>query len=500
MQVKKFEAPTIQEALDTIKRELGPEAIILQTKTNKRGFGLLSKGSVEITAAISDRSIQKKKYVETRIQEDKRQEIKRLPATRQADIFNKYAEKYLDRRANNTQDRVEVSTKAQPKPLKERVQSAFQQVASNNQTADPATNHVTKTRYIDIAEDNSIEKLNSAKANKDKSLADEVRNLKQIIRELKEVKNPPSPEEPSVAEPSVAVSQTPARMAPATLLTVPHATEPSVSIGISGPLNDAFDQLILNGLDKRFAISLVKQIESELGKDKVNDPETIADMLAFGIMNTTEVQSPLLTFGNTNQEQPASRPEFLALVGPTGVGKTTTLAKIASEAILKRKLKVGLINLDSYKVAAFDQLATYAKILGVPFRSANSAEDVKAVIQDFQHMDLVLVDTTGRSQRDTASLRELQQMLSVIPNLRTNLVLSVTTRDTELYDTTTRFSIFRPLGLIMSKLDEATIHGSIYNVSQKAKLPLIYFTTGQRVPEDLEEASRERVAALILDL
>lgn len=177
MQVKKFEAPTIQEALDTIKRELGPEAIILQTKTNKRGFGLLSKGSVEITAAISDRSIQKKKYVETRIQEDKRQEIKRLPATRQADIFNKYAEKYLDRRANNTQDRVEVSTKAQPKPLKERVQSAFQQVASNNQTADPATNHVTKTRYIDIAEDNSIEKLNSAKANKDKSLADEVRNM-----------------------------------------------------------------------------------------------------------------------------------------------------------------------------------------------------------------------------------------------------------------------------------------------------------------------------------
>ena len=91
-------------------------------------------------------------------------------------------------------------------------------------------------------------------------------------------------------------------------------------------------------------------------------------------------------------------------------------------------------------------------------------------------------------------------MLSSVPNLRTHLVLSVITRDSELYDMATRFSIFRPQGLIMSKLDEATIFGSIYNVSQKVKLPLLYFTTGQRVPEDIEEASRERVASLILNL
>ena len=214
-------------------------------------------------------------------------------------------------------------------------------------------------------------------------------------------------------------------------------------------------------------------------------------------MESTEGISPL---GGIEAENQQNGPAVIALVGPTGVGKTTTVAKMASEALLKRNLKVGLINLDSYKVAAFDQLGTYAKILNVPFRSVSTQEELKAALLDFQSLNLVLVDTTGRSQRDPGSLKDMQAMLSSVPNLRTHLVLSVITRDSELYDMATRFSIFRPQGLIMSKLDEATIFGSIYNVSQKVKLPLLYFTTGQRVPEDIEEASRERVASLILNL
>ena len=90
--------------------------------------------------------------------------------------------------------------------------------------------------------------------------------------------------------------------------------------------------------------------------------------------------------------------------------------------------------------------------------------------------------------------------MSSVPELQTQLVLAVTTRDSELYDMANRFSIFRPEGIIVSKLDEATSYGSLYNVSQKASLPLISFTTGQRVPEDIEDATRERVAALLLDL
>lgn len=260
---------------------------------------------------------------------------------------------------------------------------------------------------------------------------------------------------------------------------------------------DAFEQLLVNGVDKRFAFYLVKKACFELGQDPAITAEKILDQIAAEIMSGTHVLSPL---SGIEAKKPDDAPAVLALVGPTGVGKTTTVAKIASDAILRRGLKVGLINLDNYKVAAFDQLGTYARILNVPFRSVGSMDDLKVALQDFQALDLVLVDTTGRSQRDPDSLKGMQEFLRSIPGIRSQLVLSATTRDSELYDISSRFSIFRPQGVIISKLDEATSYGCIYNVSQKAKLPLLYFTTGQRVPEDIEEATPERVAALILDL
>jgi flagellar biosynthesis protein FlhF len=263
----------------------------------------------------------------------------------------------------------------------------------------------------------------------------------------------------------------------------------------SPALQDAFEQLVINGMDKRFALQLIRAASFELG-DQAQNPEAVADQLAAEIMSTTEISSALAGIAPGRTEGPA----VLAVVGPTGVGKTTTVAKLASEAILRRNLRVGLINLDGYKVAAFDQLGTYAKILNVPFRSAATADDLRAAMADFKSLDLVLIDTTGRSQRDPGSLGEMQGMLATVPGARTHLVLSVTTRDNELYDMAHRFSVFRPEGLIVSKLDEGTIYGAIYNISQKAKLPLVYFTTGQRVPEDIEEATRERVAALVLDL
>src|SRR4051812_9889399 len=108
MQVKKFEAPTIQEALDNVKRELGPEAIILQTKKNKRGFGLMSKSSVEITAAVSERSLQKKQTVETRLPEVNKAAIRKFSAEKQANVFDKYSEKQLDK-ASQTQERVDIA-------------------------------------------------------------------------------------------------------------------------------------------------------------------------------------------------------------------------------------------------------------------------------------------------------------------------------------------------------------------------------------------------------
>jgi flagellar biosynthesis protein FlhF len=195
-----------------------------------------------------------------------------------------------------------------------------------------------------------------------------------------------------------------------------------------------------------------------------------------------------------------SQATIIALVGPTGVGKTTTIAKIASQAMLEKRLRVGLINLDSYKVAAADQISTYARIMGLPFRSVTTEEELQQAIYDFNSLDLVLIDTTGRSQKDQESLQELKQLLFRISGLETVLMASATTRDSDLVDITNRFSIFSPKGLIFSKLDETGVYGSIYNAQKRTGLPLLYFTVGQRVPEDIEKATRERVVGLILDL
>jgi flagellar biosynthesis protein FlhF len=466
MQVKKFEAPTIQEALETIKRELGPEAIILQTKQYKKGFGLMSKGSVEVTAAVSDRSLHKKQHLEKRLPEPTRESIQKLPADRQAEVYDRYA----DRVAAQTRDQVQLSGRGMNK-------GAGAVAAAK---AEPARAErkggITQTRYADIDADEVKPSAvaGAARAAQTTQIEHEVTHLKRMIEELRNSQE----------------------------MSISRASEIA---GVQGTLNQptlqaAFEELVVGGMDKRFALSLVRKVGFELGTERTTSPDLVQEQLATEIMGSVEVSAPTLVRPPLAAGETKRGPVLIGLVGPTGVGKTTTAAKIASLAILKHQLKVGLINLDNYKVAAFDQLGTYAKILNVPFRSVTDGQELQAAIQDFQALDVVLIDTTGRSQRDPGSLKEAQAMLSAIPGLASYLVLSATTRDNELYDMATRFGVFKPQGLIFSKLDEATTFGAIYNLAQKAKLPLAYFTTGQRVPEDFEEATRERIAALLLEI
>lgn len=481
MQVKKFEAPTIQEALETIKRELGPEAIILQTKKNKRGFGLMSKASVEVTAAVSDRSLSKVKFTDKRLPDASKDAVKKMPAKKQADLYDKYLDKHLQRAAT-TQEKVQVSAKkpapgAISKPL---TATRYADISDNdNATQVRLTKKVPlPTLSVPTPElEAALVAKNATRTEEAIQVMEEMRHLKRMLEEIKNAQDSERQGGGGADSGAQALIQQGALAVPA--------------------LQEAFERLVISGVDKRYAYSLIKNVGFELGPELAKDADRVSDQLAAEIMRSTEVKQ---LFQTLEFKKNGSDPTVIALVGPTGVGKTTTVAKMASEAILRRNLKVGLINLDSYKVAAFDQLGTYAKILNVPFRSVATVEDLQAAIQDFRSLDMILVDTTGRSQRDPSSLKEMRGVLSAIRDLKTHLVLSVTTRDTELYDMANRFSMFSPQGIIVSKLDEATIYGAIYNVSQKVKLPLLYFTTGQRVPEDIEEATRERVAALILDI
>ena len=477
MQVKKFEAPTIQEALENIKRELGPEAIILQTKKNKKGFGLMSKGSVEVTAAISERSLQKKGFTEKRLPEASRESIQKLPAARQADVYDKYMDRHLRQTLGETKDRVEVSRAAAQKPITVTryadIDDEDRPVANGKQAQMAKATLQARATQLAARLPAGAEKAPLGFSGM--SIEEEVRHLKRMIEEIKGAQD-------EIASGGGANSQF------------------NTKSGLAPALQDGFEQLVLNGVDKRFALPLIRKVSFELGEAGGSNPEDVCDQIAAELMESSAVMAPISGIEPRAKTGSLAGPVVIALVGPTGVGKTTTIAKMASEALLRRSLKVGLINLDSYKVAAFDQLATYAKILNVPFRSASSSEDLRSAVADFKSLDVVIVDTTGRSQKDPVSLKEMEEMLKQVPGIQTHLVLSATTRDAELYDMAQRFSVFLPQGVIISKLDEATTFGSIYNVSQKTKLPLLYFTTGQRVPEDIEEASKERIAALILDL
>jgi flagellar biosynthesis protein FlhF len=442
MQVKKYEAPTIQEALDHIKRDLGPEAIILQTKSNKKRFGLLSKPSVEVTVAVSERSLGKKKTVEKKLTPALRDAYQKLPAAQQAKVNDK-----IDQSASSVRDRVQLKSQATRK---------YAEILDDGARA-PRSGAAVAAAIPRVREDF----LKTPEA------------LRQVAQDV---------QKPSAAE----------------LLDSSGAQALLKTQSLSTPaLQEAFEFLIVGGIDKKIAFAICQKVAFTLGEAHLNQPDQVIDQIAQELVEMIEV-SPLLE--TTKKNSSGRDPVILALVGPTGVGKTTTLAKIASLAQIKRGLRVGLINFDSYKVAAFDQLATYAQILQVPFRSVANADELRLAISDLQAMDLVLIDTTGRSQKDHESLREMSTALDSIPGVRRELVLSATTRDTELHDMGKRFGVFRPEGLIFSKLDEAMTCGAILNLTQKLKLPLIAFTTGQRVPEDIEDATAERLAALILDL
>jgi flagellar biosynthesis protein FlhF len=194
-------------------------------------------------------------------------------------------------------------------------------------------------------------------------------------------------------------------------------------------------------------------------------------------------------------------PRVLTFLGPTGVGKTTTLAKIAGKMKLsKADLKIGLLTLDTFRIAAVQQLQEYARIINAPLRVVNDRNQLEHALEEYHQKDLILIDTAGRSQRDEMQMAELREVLSPYQDFRNLLVLSATTKDGDLIEITKRFSQIPLSGVIFTKLDESTNYGSIFNHAIRFKLPLTYLTTGQNVPDDIEKATRDRLIDLLLNI
>lgn len=194
----------------------------------------------------------------------------------------------------------------------------------------------------------------------------------------------------------------------------------------------------------------------------------------------------------------ATSRRIVALVGPTGVGKTTTLAKLAANFRLREKARVGVVTVDTYRVAAVEQLRTYAEIIDLPMAVVATREEMRTAIDGMSDLDLVLIDTAGRSPRDASHLEELQSLLAEAAPHETHLVLSTTATARCLNEVIGRFSVVKPTSLLLTKLDESPGLEHTAGPLIDSRLPLSYLTDGQNVPEDIEVATPAALAESFL--
>jgi flagellar biosynthesis protein FlhF len=251
-------------------------------------------------------------------------------------------------------------------------------------------------------------------------------------------------------------------------------------------LSRIYNYLVGRGVSKARACKLLEVMKRDVPAEEIPDYESglkIAESLIRGTLTH-------------NRDEKGKKVKIF--LGPTGVGKTTTLAKLAARYALEQKLTVGLITMDTYRIAAVEQLNVYARIMGLPLAVASEPDTFRQALQKFDGKDVILVDTPGKSRTDKDYFTILQDLVTGNRDVETNLLLSLTSSRENMMEVVLRYGKLDCDQIIFTKMDECTGCGFLYDVIEQAGRPVSFVTTGQNVPHDIEPANPSRLAELIM--
>jgi len=296
-----------------------------------------------------------------------------------------------------------------------------------------------------------------------------------------------------------------------------HSSSMIEKLMMNPTILNLYAKLIRNGVSDHYARFFLERAGT-LQEQPADHTDNIRNKTIKEIMHVIEVKDPfeaclpqparLVPQSGTGRQGEAARgmsgqardknQVIAAFIGTTGVGKTTTIAKLAAQLMLKARKKVGLISIDSYRIGAMEQLKTYAHILGIPCFPAFNRKDLLFALRKMEGRDVVLIDTAGQSQYDRSRVEELKKMMTADLAISSHLLLSVGTTESEMSRTAINFGPLQFQSYIFTKIDEAERCGSIINQIMNLHAPISYITTGQNVPEDIEGASKEKILNLLL--
>jgi flagellar biosynthesis protein FlhF len=426
MQTRTFQAANMAEAMQLVKAELGPDAMIISSRKERRKgiLGFFTKPVFRITATVGTAPQRNLSHY--------REAAGRDETTR--DEFRNSMLEPLARELKELRERVD--------SLQVKESAARQEVVPP-----PAPARIEQAAVTSVGDFFQREPANA-----------ELRELKKLLLESVQ----------GEGDLHSAASD--------------RVKKESESLArVSATLHDA-------GLVEVSIHALLEKVKNT--EQQIDGEADLKERLKEALESTVRCSGPI--------RLKKSGTKIVALVGPTGVGKTTTIAKLAALYTVGRKAKIALVTIDTFRVGAVEQLKTYSRIMGVPLEVASTPKELEKALAAHTDKDLVLIDTVGRSPKDKETIEGLRSMLDSSFTIETHLCVAATTRERELRGIVESFKALPISRLLFTKLDESSSFGSIVNLQIENKLPLSYFTRGQRVPEDIEPASGKKVADLIL--